>query len=627
MLALVALLVAVRVAPAEQLTTQPVPLTLQGMAPAVYRASTHPDSVVAALAATGCQAHRPLAIGGALRGLRSSRAGDYEGADAYWLWANQLDPGYLTPLVASARFHPWHDPKEAAQRLLRSTASWIDDFRGQQLLATNVFVLLLVPLLIAATVSAVLIFARHGRTLHHLYWEHLQLLVPRRAAKWALWGMFALPLLWNSGGLLWAALLLAAGFPQFRPSEKRFAAGFFVLLLVTPLAIGLLRDLIAPANPSHPVSSLYRAGHSGATAETLAELERLAYQYPDEGAIYFTESMIRRQAGDLEGARQALARAESYRPLPKHRFLSARGILAYHEGNNEETIRHFARAVEMAPDRFELRYNLSKAYARASLFLKADREMRQAFALNSGQVRWEERRRLQERTDDLIEERLSTSDLWKVLARTPRPGTFAMPQALSVLFPGQNPALLWPGALLLPPLLWLSHRWHRRLKIHTCCQCGRVVCRRCMKRRERRVFCAECALSAGRWANAQYTQLLLTKLLGRHDRWRDHLLDLARFSVPGLGAILRERSQRGFIQLFLLALCIVWIACDGLPVKPLPWTLLEDRVFPTLLYPAVALGALMVWVIVSETQALHKRTNLKRFLGAARPQSDRRAAA
>lgn len=627
MLALIALLAAPRHASAALPATAPVPLTLQGIAPAVYRASTHPDSVDAALAAIGCQAHRPLAIASALRGLRSNRAGDHDGADAYWLRARQLDPRYATPLVAPARFHPWHDPQEAAQRLLRSATLWMGDFRGQQLMATNVFLLLFVPLLIAASVCAVLIFARHGRTLHHLYWEHLHLLVPRKAAKWAVWGLFALPLLWNFGGLLWAALLLAAGFPLLRRSEKRFAAGFFVLLLVTPLGVALLQDLIAPADPSHPVASLYRAGHSGSTPETLDELERLAYQYPDEGAIYFTESMVRRQAGDLEAARRALDRAETYRPLPEHRFLSAKGILAYREGNIEETIRHFARAVEMAPDRFELRYNLSKAYARASLFLKADREMRQAFALNSGQVRWEERRRLQDQTDDLIEERLSAADLWRILARTPRTDTFAMPRALSVLFPGQNPWLLWPGALLLPLLLWLSHRWHRRLKIHTCCQCGRIVCRRCMKRRERRVFCTDCALSAGRWANAQYTQLLLAKLLGRHDRWRDRLLDLSRFTVPGLGAILRERSQRGFIQLFLLALCGVWIACDGLPVKPLPWTLLEDRVFPTVLFPAVTLAALLVWVIASETQALHKRSNLKRFLGAARPQPERRQAA
>ncbi len=605
----------------------PVPLTLQGIAPSVYPGSTHPDSVEASLAAAGCIGHRPLAIASAMRGLSSSRAGDYRGADAYWNRAERLDPSYSTPLFSSARFHFWHDPRASAQQLLRSTNLWIGDFLGQQLVASNVFVLLFIPLLLSAVCCALLIFLHRARSLHHLYWEHLQLIIPRQAAKWAVWGLFALPALWNLGWLLWAALLMAAAFPILERSQKRFAWGLFALLLVTPLGIHLLQDLIAPADPAHPVASLYRAQRAGISPPSLAELNRLARQYPEEGAIYFTESMVRRQGGDLEGARRALEQAEAFRPLSADRFLSARGILSYREGDIEETIRQFAQAVEREPDRFELRYNLSKAYARASLFLKADREMRQAFALNSSRVRHEERRRLLDQTDDLIEERLNAPDLWKMLARTPHGAGFAMPRMLTILFPGQNPLLLWPGALFVPLVLWISIRWHRQLKIHSCCQCGRIVCRRCMKRREQRVFCSECALSAGRWANAQYTQLLLARLLGRHDRWRDRLLDLGRFTIPGLGAVLRQRTQRAFIQLFLLALCAVWMASDGLPVKPLPWTRLEELVFPTLAFPLACLALLFSWTVASELQGIRKRANLKRFLGAARSQEQRGEAA
>ncbi len=604
-----------------------VPLTPHGAAPAVYRGSTHPDSIEAQMAVTGCITHRPLSIATCYRGWTALSGGDFEGAGAYWHRAAQLDGTLVTPHLAAARHLWWRKPQETASGLLHLPERLYDDFLAQQLIASNLFIVLFFSMLLAAVVTAVFVFGRHIRTLHHLFWEHAQVVFPRRVAKWTVWGVLALPLLWNLGWLLWAVILLAAAYPILKTNERRFAAGFLILVLITPLGLFILDDLVAPADPTHPVPTLWRAQHSGYCTETVAELDRLQQRYPEEGALYFTESLLARQGNLLDRARVALAQSETFRPLPDDRFLSAWGILAYRTGDVETAIRRFVAAVEQDPKRFLLRYNLSKAYARASLFLKADREMRTAFHLNSRRVRSEERLRLLDQSDDLIEERLTASDLWRVLARSPQSETFAMPRSLALLFPGQNPVLLWPGMLLIPLVLTLSTRWHGRLRVHSCCQCGRTVCRRCMKRRERRVFCAECALSAGRWANAQYTQLLLSRLLGRHDRWRDHLLDLGRFGLPGLGAILRNRTERGFVQLFLLALAVIWLATGGLPIKPLPWTYLDEISWPAHVVPLILILCLEAWVVSTELHGMRKRSNLKRFLGTAQPDAQQRDAA
>ncbi len=600
-----------------------VPLTPHGVAPQVYRGNTHPDSVASALAATGSLAHRPLAMTATLQGVDVARAGDDQGAAAHWEVARRLDPAYPSAILAPARFLALSAPRSAFRALSTLPAGIFGGFAGQQSLASNLLVLIFFPLLIATCASAFMIFTRHASQMHHLYWEHFHAFLPRSVAKWAVWGLFALPLVWNLGFLFWATMLIAAAFPMLARAEKRFAVACLVIMLIAPLGVRMVAIVSAPADPRHPASGLWRAQQGGSSPQAMAEIRRLERRHPEEGILKFTESLLARQAGDLVTARRALAEAEETRALPEDRFHAAWGILAYHEGNVEEAIRRLDQATQAAPDRFDLRYNLSKAYARASLFLKADREMREAFALDGERVRFEERRRLQDLAADLIEERLPALDLWRLVGRRGPGRSFRIPRSLAGLFPGGNPSLLWLCVLLPPLAALLSHRWHRRLRIHACCQCGRTVCRRCLKRRDRRIYCEACALTAGRWAQAQYTQLLLTRLLGRHDRVRDRILNVARLVIPGLGASLRGKIDRAFLQLLVSASAVLWIACQGVPLKPLPWSQLEQLLIPSTATGITALILVEIWVLNSELRGLRKRTHLKEFLGAAKPRAPR----
>lgn len=600
-----------------------VPLTPWGVAPQVYTQSTHPDSIEGSLASAGNLEHRPLALAAAMRGLEAAESGNHETACAYWEQARALDPTYATPTLAPWRFSLQQEPEQALRAILGFADTFMFDFKGQQLMATNTVILTFFPLLLAVIVCSLLIFAHHSARLHHLFWEHLDRFLPRPAAKWVVWGLFMLPLFWNLGWFLWSALLLAAAFPLLLPTEKRFAFGALALLIIVPFGLDVLSIVAAPAEPSHLASSLWRAQRSGRSPQNLAEIRILQDKYPEEGALYFTESLLARQAGDLATARRTLEQAAIHKPLPQDRFDAAQGILAYKQGDVEAAIRHFLKAAQAAPDRFSVRYNLSKSYARASLFLKADREMRRAFELNADKVRREGRRRLQEQAGDLIEERLGNLDLWKLLARRRNSQGFQLPTFLALLFPGGNPRLLWLGILLLPLLGALSTRWHRRLHTHTCSQCGKIVCRKCLRRRERRVYCTECALTAGRWASLQNTQLLLTKLLGRHDRPRDRVLDMARFVIPGLGAMLRGHVDHAFLQILVAAGAILWLACGGLPVKPLPWSGLEDKLLLHTGIGLTSLVTLLVWILYAELHGLRRRTHLKEFLGSARPRTSR----
>ena len=594
------------------------PLTPWGVAPQTYAGSTHPDSVQANLAMAENLGHRPLAIAAAWRGLHAVSTGDPRGACGYWELAAELDPAYPSATLAPLRFTFPREPRRAAEALLAFPGSLICGFEAQQTTAANLFILILFPLLLASSACCLLIFLRHASHLHHLLWEYFQGLLPHAVAKWTVWGILLLPLFWNLGFLLWSLLLVAAALPMLTRVERRLAIGAAALLIITPLAMDTLATVTAPGDPTHPAAAMARAQRTGRSELALAEIQAVAARVPAEGPLYFTEALLARQTGDLPRARRALQRASAYRPLPEHRFDSARGILAYREGNVEAAIRYLTQAARHAPDRFSVRYNLSKAYARASLFLKADREMRHAFRLDAARVRFEERRRLSDQANDLIEERLSSTDLWRYTTRRHRGEGFGLPAGLTLIYPGHNPKLLWIGILLLPAAAYTTTRWHRRLRIHACSQCGKTVCRRCLRRREKRVFCDECALTAGRWATAQYTQLLLTKVLGRHDRFRDRLLDVARVVLPGVGAMLRGRVTTAFVQLFVASFALLWLGCRGLPLKPVPWTRLDDMLLPATLLGVLALAVLQAWVVFAEIRGLRKRTHLKAFLGAAR---------
>jgi tetratricopeptide (TPR) repeat protein len=595
------------------------PNTPWGVSPPVWPETTHPDSTQAWMARSGTLGHAPLAIAMSNRGTELAALGDYRAAIATWKRAAVMDPLSPTPTLAPVRYGLLKAPDGAFEALVRYPEILMGSFSAQQLTASNLLVLILFPLLIAAGVTSLLLFARHSPRLHHLVWENLMLIMPRNLAKWVVWAILLLPLVWQLGWLIWAAILLAATFPLLAGGERRFAVSVLAILLIAPLAIHSIALISGPADPAHPAAVQWRAQRSGANEQLMAEIRDLSARYPEDGKLYFSESLLARQAGDMSVARAALVKAANYRSVSDQRFATARGILAYQEGNIEEAIRQLASAVNGKRKAFNAHYNLAKAYARKSLFLKADREMKLAFDLDPQRVRIEDRRRLELQAQDLIEERLGCFDTWKILSQYRSINSFQLPAYLAAMFPGENPNLLWPSLLLLPPLIYLARMWNRTIQTHVCSHCGCIVCRRCLKRRQRRVYCDDCALTAGKWATQQYTQMLLTKVLGRHDRARDVLLDTGRFLIPGLGAVLRGNPQKGFWQLYWVAFAIVWLVSEGLPFKPVPVTRLDLDLIPPWPFGLGILAIVYGFVSHTEAKGLRKQSHLRHFLESAKP--------
>jgi len=98
---------------------------------------------------------------------------------------------------------------------------------------------------------------------------------------------------------------------------------------------------------------------------------------------------------------------------------------------------------------------------------------------------------------------------------------------------------------------------------------------------------------------------------------------VARLVIPGLGASLRGKIDRAFLQLLVSASAVLWIACQGVPLKPLPWSQLEQLLIPSTATGITALILVEIWVLNSELRGLRKRTHLKEFLGAAKPRAPR----
>src|SRR6185436_12185748 len=170
----------------------------------------------------------------------------------------------------------------------------------------------------------------------------------------------------------------------------------------------------------------------------------------------------------------------------------------------------------------------------------------------------------------LIDETVSMKTMWTSAAAEPRrmPG---IPASMDVWFRGS----LW----LLPALalicfavaVRMGRRLHRHLPAMACANCGRPICRRCLKRIRQEAYCGPCGEILLRIKSASYSKLVLDTQIRRKRRMVAVILRVTAWIFPGLHAGRRGRDALSAIVALMATMGLVALLEGPLQIKRLVW--------------------------------------------------------
>jgi hypothetical protein len=197
-------------------------------------------------------------------------------------------------------------------------------------------------------------------------------------------------------------------------------------------------------------------------------------------------------------------------------------VIAFLREEYDRALDLLQRSVANDSERAAAHFNLSQTFAKKLNFEKADQELSWPTASPSRPcARLRDADGNPRRT--VIDERVSPKSIWWAAATGPRRMP-TLPAAMTSWFPGSLWLLPLLGAICFAVGQRLGRRLHRHLPAMACANCGRPVCRRCLKRIHQEVYCAPCGDILLRIQSASYSKLVLDSQARRKRRFAAALL-------------------------------------------------------------------------------------------------------
>ena len=528
------------------------------------------------------------ALGVYVQGLTAWDAGRTDDAMASFTLAAELDPSFPEPHLALARLLVFRDPAQAAAALAAAFRASTSSFLEQQRLAANIvlstFVCLIAGFLVLVAYAAV----QHLSRLHHATTEILAPWFPGRHAAMCASLLFFVPILWRIGGLPLAFLAAGLLWPWMRPGQRRWIGGLGVGVVTAPVALWAISPyLLAPLDPASVPFLLARSNVAVGSPEIVASLETARGEHPKHAELCFALARLEKRAGHYAKARQLYEEAQELGSSPAV-VQNNLAVISFLEGNYDTALELFQRSIANEPDRVAAHFNLSQTYAKKLYFEKADQELKLANRLSIDDVRSALRAAGGEARRTLIDEGVPHKAIWGATTSAPRrmPG---LPAAMDVWFRGSLWLLPFLSIACFLVTLRLGRRLHRHLPAMACANCGRPICRRCLKRIRQAAYCGPCGEILLRIQSASYSKLVLDTQIRRKRRWVALLLRVTAWIFPGLYASRRGRDTLAAILALVSTICLIAILESRLPVRRLVWLEgLRMPWWPEL--PALALG-------------------------------------
>ena len=527
-------------------------------------------------------------------GVTSFEEGRRGEAQELFQRAAVIDPAFPEAHLALARLHILSRPDAAAGDLVRAIRAGFHSFGAQHLLLANTLLGSLILLLLGCSVVCLYTLAHLFARVHHVLSELLRRWFPAAPASIAAGLALAAPLFWHLGMI--PVLLLFGGlmWPWMRRSERFWVGTLGGATILAPIILWLASPVVmGPLDPrSHP-SLIHRAMVSPKNLGLMASLDKARAEDPDNPNLNFARGMMLKRGGN-PGAAVLAYKASMNHGGPIAPIQNNLGVIAFLQGDYDAAVHHFREAIANDPNLGSTHYNLSQAYAKKLYFDKADEELAEANRLSFRRIREMIKNQSGGTNDSLIDEPLPAKAFWSEAMSLPRslPG---VPGWLRVFFPGSMvllPVICIP--LLLAGVV-LGAKLHRALPSFACRNCGKPVCRRCLRRIRRVPYCGRCGDALLQIQSAAYSQLALNSRLRRTSRLAAAAGRAVNLLVPGYHALSLGRTGVAAWISMGWVLGLLLLAKGTLPVTRLAW--IESG--PGLWWPEVPILVLSVTLVLS----------------------------
>ncbi len=534
-------------------------------------------------------------------GVQARRGGDSETALKAFRAASELDPNFLDPKYSLARAYLLSDPGRAIAELSAVADVLRRDFPAQYFLLQNLSAMIFLILAIALAVFVVMAIVRHVAELRHVVGERLSAEMPPRTAGWL--GVFAVlqPLLW---GLGLAGTVLCCGGALWNCMSKRerfFTAVFLALVVSAPFASVQMGRRFPPLGYDSPTYVSYAALRDGWSDQHEKALLRSIQSDPGDASHHFVYGTVARRAGRLGIARTELERAVQLSPNDA-RYLNNLGNVYFNLGDFDTADKCYRKAASMAPSLPEPHYNLAQVYTKRLLFAEANAEIGTAKQLDAELINEFSLNSREQLNRSVIDAVFPASRFWSALRREgARSRTSeALEPALRLLGLGRERrsgtiAFFFALSLAASALVF------RNLRAHRCTNCGKIVCRKCLSRAQKQVYCLKCAVAASSVKSPEFTKLLLANQFQLETRRLRPVSSAAGIALPGFSLVQSGYAISGFLVVLLYTVIAVCIAVRGYWVDYLPSLPYETQgvlTYSLLLVPAVLIhGVSLMWLV------------------------------
>jgi len=538
-------------------------------------------------------------------GVQARKEGDSEAALKAFRAAAQLDPNFLDPKYSLAKAYLFSDPGRAIAELSAAVEVLRRDFLAQYFFLQNLSAMIFLILAVALAVFVVMAIVRHVAELRHVVGERLAAEMPPRIAGWL--GVFAVlqPLLW---GLGLAGTVLCCGGALWTCMSKRerfFTTTFLLLILFAPVFSLQMARRFPPLGYDSPTYVSYAALSDGWSDLHERALLRSIQSDPGDASHHFVYGTMARRAGRLGIARAELERAVQLSPSDA-RSLNNLGNVYFNLGDFDTADKCYRRAASIAPSLPEPHYNLAQVFTRRLLFAEANTEIGTAKRLDAELINEFSLNSREQLNRSVIDSGIPARQFWSALRREgARSETSeALEPALRFLGVGRERRSI-TIAFFFALSLVASVLVFRNLRTHRCTNCGKIVCRKCLSRAQKQVYCLKCAVAASSVKSPEFTRLLLANQFRLETKRIRPVSAVAGFALPGFRLVQAGYAISGFFIVLLCTAVAVCIAVRGYWVDYLPSLPYETQgvvTYSLLLVPAVLIhGLSLLWLVRTAT--------------------------